>query len=532
MRIKQILLEYNHEKTVLNVRKNTHFQDIFLDDLDDHKPFFARIGVDADLLSDVNQGGREIMEMFADLVVTYLEKVDPTSKKAYVVAMVNWYLDRSMRSIEDAAKLTPAILTIQKFKNRLVGFDPMKISFDDFLDKEDQLEGVKSKTEVSKDEAQKFFDDGDATLYYDGPDCKIIIPRTYEASMFFGRGTKWCTAMKNDSQYFFDYAQEGPLYMILFKGQSKRWQFHFPHMQFMDEQDHELETDTDEFQKIIQHFQPAIMDIIENSLRDHEVYAGLGILDWIPRLPDEVLAKLDYVYRTSGVTVLDKVPSPSKDLIEKCFAANPNAFRWLDYPTPEQQISAYKRAPQSINNFDYPCEELQMMMIDDVVNNKRNRRSIANIKNLSPMVAEHILQVGQEGLFNSITHVPDETQMVIAKLKPKAMEYLYYKSKEACRLAISIDPICMDFVSPEFVDKDLCLAAVKKRPDCIAFVPYKFITEEMTEIAVRANPYMIRSIPVEKVTPDLKALAASLMRSGREERHYKRDIEQHWRAQS
>jgi hypothetical protein len=76
------------------------------------------------------------------------------------------------------------------------------------------------------------------------------------------------------------------------------------------------------------------------------------------------------------------------------------------------------------------------------------------------------------------------------------------------------------------------LSAVKKRPDCIAFVPYKFITEEMTEIAVRANPYMIRSIPVEKVTPDLKALAASLMRSGREERHYKRDIEQHWRAQS
>jgi hypothetical protein len=77
-----------------------------------------------------------------------------------------------------------------------------------------------------------------AEVVYDGPDYKIVIPKTKEASCYFGMNTQWCTAAKNSYNAFADYNTSGPLYIILDKKNNERWQFHFGSApQFMDETD-------------------------------------------------------------------------------------------------------------------------------------------------------------------------------------------------------------------------------------------------------------------------------------------------------
>lgn len=75
----------------------------------------------------------------------------------------------------------------------------------------------------------------------DTPDFKVIIPLTMEASQFYGKGTKWCTAAEKDSM-FEHYNSQGPLYYI-FAGTGDKVQkfaIHFETETFMNAKDVEV----------------------------------------------------------------------------------------------------------------------------------------------------------------------------------------------------------------------------------------------------------------------------------------------------
>ncbi len=62
----------------------------------------------------------------------------------------------------------------------------------------------------------------DTDIVYNGPEGRIVIPLTWEASKFWGAGTKWCVSQRDSSYYFDDYcgatreqAKEKPLYIFL-----------------------------------------------------------------------------------------------------------------------------------------------------------------------------------------------------------------------------------------------------------------------------------------------------------------------------
>ncbi len=46
---------------------------------------------------------------------------------------------------------------------------------------------------------------------YDNGEWIVLKPLSYESSLTYGAGTKWCTASKNQSSYFYDYASRGVL---------------------------------------------------------------------------------------------------------------------------------------------------------------------------------------------------------------------------------------------------------------------------------------------------------------------------------
>lgn len=68
----------------------------------------------------------------------------------------------------------------------------------------------------------------------------VIIPLSYEASVFWGDGTSWCTAYKDSRAYYDDYTHRGPLYINIDKEYSGKYQFHFQSNSFMDEDDNEI----------------------------------------------------------------------------------------------------------------------------------------------------------------------------------------------------------------------------------------------------------------------------------------------------
>lgn len=75
-----------------------------------------------------------------------------------------------------------------------------------------------------------------ATIVWDAEDCRVVRLRTKAAAMWWGRGTRWCTASKTDSM-FCRYADQGPLHVVLRKGGPGKWQLHEASGQLMDEAD-------------------------------------------------------------------------------------------------------------------------------------------------------------------------------------------------------------------------------------------------------------------------------------------------------
>jgi hypothetical protein len=70
----------------------------------------------------------------------------------------------------------------------------------------------KKETEkIAKQNKEVIFDKGDTI---------IIVPKAYEASCYYGAGTKWCVSAKNNTQYT-SYSQRGKLFFIINKSMNR-----------------------------------------------------------------------------------------------------------------------------------------------------------------------------------------------------------------------------------------------------------------------------------------------------------------------
>lgn len=77
--------------------------------------------------------------------------------------------------------------------------------------------------------------------HYEDDRWLVITPLSYEASVFWGDGTDWCTAYKDSKHYYEDYTYRGPLYINIDKRYGDKYQFHFPSKSFMDSCDQDME---------------------------------------------------------------------------------------------------------------------------------------------------------------------------------------------------------------------------------------------------------------------------------------------------
>jgi len=109
------------------------------------------------------------------------------------------------------------------------------VQLEDILDIYHTKESITDSPEV-KARTKQFIDSKQAEVIYNDAHLSVIVPLTEPASQFFGRGTRWCTAAKNDCA-FNQYNGRGKLYIITIKDTNKKFQFHFAGNQFMNDQD-------------------------------------------------------------------------------------------------------------------------------------------------------------------------------------------------------------------------------------------------------------------------------------------------------
>lgn len=149
-------------------------------------------------------------------------------------------------------------------------------------------------------------DDYDVVL--DTPNFIVYVPNTHEASMYLGKGTKWCTAHENP-EYYEDYTQNGhKLYIIKDKSTGERWQFSDDNGDFLDQNDDvfdilQLLTKDKKLSKFFEKFLG--VDIIKFDPDEPYLYDGTKIIEPIKNL-------IKYII------VSDNVKTLSNDVFNGC----------------------------------------------------------------------------------------------------------------------------------------------------------------------------------------------------------------------
>lgn len=198
MKLSQVLLEYKRDITLI------------------------KLGGRLEVAGEKDRGRK------SEEILDVLEGIDSTKNKQYVEWLVRQYIAGRFR-VEDAGRVKTVLGQFINVKNKLEEKDINRYTFHELESKMDAIH------DVQLDNGEDDLDDDDFKVLYAGPLGVLSIPLTQEASCELGRGTKWCTAAKEDNM-FDHYNEDGPLYIWRDKS-GKKFQFHFATRQFMNDKD-------------------------------------------------------------------------------------------------------------------------------------------------------------------------------------------------------------------------------------------------------------------------------------------------------
>ena len=161
---------------------------------------------------------------------------DPSRNKQYTQWLVGQFLfyhrfqeDREAikADLEIFDRVKQRMPAEQRDINRYKGYHELRAAIQPYIE-------VKSEREIEREEIarlKKFI-----KVIYEGPEGRVYTPLNKDAAILLGRGTRWCTAATNSTNYFHTYDAQGPLYVFITKD-GKKWQLHFESFQFMNDQD-------------------------------------------------------------------------------------------------------------------------------------------------------------------------------------------------------------------------------------------------------------------------------------------------------
>ena len=213
----------------------------------------------------------------------------------------------------------------------------------------DQRSGKQKKKAVSnkiKQETEVIYKDELGT---------ILIPKTEEASCFWGQGTRWCTASTDSHNYFEHYTSSGsPLYILLLNN-GRKLQLHFKSGQFMDEKDLDIEPNTDEAKAV----NWAINSI--PGIRSELMDTSYRYVQYLDNATD--LELIHYLNRAASSDILEHIPHVSDKVLQSAFLHTRDLLFYKKDLSDDMKLAIIKRTPDNIRQIKNPPNELVMAAV-------------------------------------------------------------------------------------------------------------------------------------------------------------------------
>jgi hypothetical protein len=288
MRARQFILrEYSREKTV-NVFGNKLVAALGKDK--SHTLSGTQLGTDRAFIDQkikVNDViTAEQRQIIIDHIMVVIENSDPTPNKEYVQWLTKVYANQGIKLEDIISRGNSALKMYHEFKvKKILPAEYRDIGRIDFAGLEAIAQNLDLRNALAakeEQEAAKTVDKGEAETVFENAAVRIIVPKNEAASCYYGQGTRWCTAGRDNNMYD-RYASDGDLYILLPKQpdyEGEKYQLHFSSNQFMDEGDNYVDSVKDLITKRFGNLLPFFMER-EPSLKD-----------WLVFTPDEVLEPL------------------------------------------------------------------------------------------------------------------------------------------------------------------------------------------------------------------------------------------------
>jgi len=198
-------------------------------------------------------------------------------------------------------------------------------------------------------------------LLYNSDQIKVVIPNTKKASIFFGKGTKWCTAATKNNMFSNYSKKNDPLYIIMIKGSNEKYQFHFGTKQFMDISDKEINPQelANKYQILYKIFEPiAIKHLFLPLIKN----------------PSEAM-QLAAVNQNGDA--IQYIKNPSEDVQLAAVQQDARAIRYIKNPSEAMQLAAVQQDARAICYIKNPSEAMQLSAV------QQDGHAIQYIKNPS-----------------------------------------------------------------------------------------------------------------------------------------------------
>jgi hypothetical protein len=287
MRARQFIFEYSREKTA------TVFGNKLIAALGNDKSHTlsgtalgtarAYLQQKAKVNSPVEDSNKTII---INDIMHVIENSDPTANKEYVQWLAKVYANQGVKLEDILSRGKNALTTYHEFKvKKILPAEYRDIGRINFNGLEDIAQNLDLRNALAAKEEQDFaktMPKGDAETVFENEAVRIIVPKNEAASCYYGQGTRWCTAGRDNNMYD-RYAKDGDLYILLPKKpdyEGEKYQLHFSSNQFMDEGDNYVDSVKDLITKRFGDLLPFFMER-EPSLKD-----------WLVFTPDEVLEPL------------------------------------------------------------------------------------------------------------------------------------------------------------------------------------------------------------------------------------------------
>jgi len=327
----------------------------------------------------------------------------------------------------DQLKKSKKLPVEQRDIMKLKGLNALEELVDQYKDVETTSNREKD-TQIEKD----FFKSGDALLIYNDAEMKVIVPKTQEASCFFGVNTKWCTAAKENNM-FSRYAEYGDLYIVLFKAENKRYQFNFETSQFMDEKDEpinalELADKHPILWKVFSPIAEKLNSVVFNVDPSLEIQIKSVRRDplTIRYIKDPAEVVQQNAADRSG-QVLQFIADPSDNVQFMAIRENANSIKYIKNPSEARQIQALERDLHSYRWIEQPAEKATMYLV------KTNPLMLKIVAHPS----EEVQMAAVELSGDTIQYIDDPSEEVqLASLGPTGRSLTHIKwPSEAVQLA-------------------------------------------------------------------------------------------------